>query len=237
MTKHCKNSETSYESIRSYVFGFHERVLEEAWSENKGFCQEWIDMQNNWTRLCHLLVSEDQERLSCRITSQRFLELFRSFSWHMTAVFCGAYESAIRELRFILEDMCQAVYLDQFYKDLDLEERYEKAKNHLRGTPLICKLELPSNIEKQLMELYRNLCDYVHPSYKLLMEFFEDTRVVFSYKKERFVSAQSLHRQTCDAIFYLVLRAFPEIGPTFFRKPDVVSSLGAMSCSLTLSLV
>ncbi|TET07101.1 MAG: hypothetical protein E3J86_14105 [Candidatus Thorarchaeota archaeon] len=66
---------------------------------------------------------------------KRFLELLRSLRWHMTAVFSGAYESAIRDLRFVFEDMCQAVYLDQSFGHLEPEERYEKIRgeDRLRG--------------------------------------------------------------------------------------------------------
>lgn len=191
MTKHCKNSETSYEPIRSYAFGFHERVLREKWSENKGFCRNWIDMQNNLTGLWHsLATSVDEEYLLSQVTYHRFLELLRSLRWHMTAVFSGAYESAIRDLRFVFEDMCQAVYLDQSFGHLEPEERYKKIRgeDRLRGRKLICKLDLPSNSEKQLVELYRNLCDYVHPSYKLLVELFEDFKISFSYNEEWFLN-------------------------------------------------
>lgn len=240
MTKHCKNSETSYESIRSYVFGFHERVLEEGWSENKGFCQEWIDMQNNLTGLWHSLATAvDEEDLQSQVTYHRFLELLRSLMWHMTAVFSGAYESAIRDLRFVFEDMCQAVYLDQSFGHLEPEERYKKIRgeDRRRGRTLIRLLKLPEEIQKEFLNLYGKLCDYVHPSYKLLMELFEDFKIPFFYNEEWFLNAQSFHRRTCDAVFYLVLRAFPQIRSIFFDKPCVLQSLREMSCLLTLSLV
>ncbi len=240
MTKHCKNSETSYESIRSYVFGFHEHVLKKAWSENKGFCRDWIDMQNNLTGLWHsLATSVDEEDLQSQVTYHRFRDLLRSLRWHMTAVFSGAYESAIRDLRFVFEDMCQAVYLDQSFGRLEPEERYEKTrgKDRLRGGKLISKLRLPQDIKDHFEKLYNELCDYVHPSFKLLKESFEDFKISFFYNEEWFLNAQSFHRRTCDAVFCLVLRAFPQIQSIFFDKPCVLQSLREMSCLLTLRLV
>ena len=239
MTKHCKNSETSYESIRSYAFGFHERVLREKWSENKGFCRDWIDMQNNLTGLWHsLAMSVDKEDLLSQVTYHRFPELLRSLRWHMTAVFSGAYESAIRDLRFVFEDMCQAVYLDQSFGHLEPEERYEKIRgeDRLRGRKLICKLDLPQNVKDHFKKLYNELCDYVHPSFKLLMELFEDFKISFFYNEEWFLNAQSFHQRTCDAVLYLMLRTFPEAAPIFFSRLYVISSLRKMDCLLTLSL-
>ena len=197
-------------------------------------------MQNNLTSLWHsLATSEDKEYLLSQVTYHRFLELLRSLRWHMTAVFSGAYESAIRDLRFVFEDMCQAVYLDQSFGHLEPEERYKKIRgeDRRRGRTLIRLLKLPEEIQKEFLSLYGKLCDYVHPSYKLLMELFEDFKISFFYNEEWFLNAQSFHRRTCDAVLYLVLRAFPQIQSIFFDKPRVLQSLREMSCLLTLKLV
>jgi hypothetical protein len=172
-----------------------------------------------------------------QVTFHRFIELQRTITWQMIAVSCGAYESAIRDLRFILEDMCQAVYIDQSFGELEAEERYKKAqgKDRLRGSKLICALDLPQDKENQFIKLYTELCDYAHPIYKVLMELFEDFKIAFFYNKEWFSNAQAFHNRTCDAILYLVLRLFPESRSIFFSKPHILQSLRNMSCSLTLS--
>lgn len=240
MTEDSENLTTSYETIRTYTYEQHERVLRETWSADKGFCKDWIDMHDHWINLCRsLLASEEEEYLSSQITFHRFVELLRNLRWHMTAVFSGAYESAIRDLRFILEDMCQAVYFDQSFGQLGIEQRYQKARGRARsrGARLVGKIGLAPSIERQFVELHNELCNYVHPSYRLLLESSEDLKVVLFYKEEWFRNAQVLHRQTCDAVFYLVLRTFPKACPVFFSKKLVVSSLKEMLCVLTLSLM
>jgi len=156
----------------------------------------------------------------------------------MTAVFSGAYDSAVRELRFILEDMCQAFYLDDSFAHLDVDDRYKKIQGaaRRRGRTLIRLLKLPEEIQKKFLSLYGKLCEYVHPSFSLLQESKIDPKVVFFYKKKWFLDTKTLHRQACDAVFYLMLRTFPEAAPVFFSRLYVVSSLREMDCLLTLSL-
>ena len=98
----------------------------------------------------------------------RLVEAFRIFNWIKVCLTCGSYQSVFRELRFMLDGVAQACYIDL---------------NHIDAS-LICKLEVYKALgeiggfiggnlfdrikgfqEKQkLKDLYRDLSRFVHPS-------------------------------------------------------------------------
>ena len=230
--------DSRYETLRSYAFDENVSVLAETWSEHQDTCADWSEMHNHWYDLYKSISPVyDPDYLLSQLLVHRYLELLRNLRWITTSVLSGAYDSAMRGLRFILEDICQATYLDKTYEELDIKSRYEKTDEQepLRGRRLVSMLGLDKFRQDVIKGLYNELNDYVHPSRKLLMESVRDPKVVFFYDKTWYEEAHSLHQRTLDAIFYLVLWQYPKAAPVFFDKPYIESSLREMSMELTLS--
>jgi hypothetical protein len=110
----------------------------------------------------------------------RLVEAFRIFNWIKICLACGSYQSVFRELRFMLDGVAQACYIDL---------------NHF-GAPLMCKLEVYKALgdfggfigstlfdrikgfeKKQVLkELYSELSRFVHPSIEESQRWIEQAR-------------------------------------------------------------
>ncbi len=233
------NLDTRYETLRSYSFDRHQRVFMETFSEHEDSCTDWSEIHNHWIDLYRSIAEVyESDYLSTQFLIHRYLELYRNLRWIATSVFSGAYDSAMRDLRFILEDICQAVFIDGNHQDLSIDEKYGKTdgQERLRGSRLISKLRLNDTHRDVIKGLYNELNDYVHPSQRLLMESISDPKVVFFYNRSWYEDVLSLHTRTGDAVFSLVLSQFLNASSIFLEKPHVESSLIEMSMDLTLSI-
>ncbi len=233
------NPDSRYEILRSYVFDEHQEVLMKTFSELQDSCTDWNEIHNHWIDLNKAITEVyDLDYLSTQLLMDRYLELFRNLRWVTTSVFSGAYDSAMRDLRFILEDICQAVYIDRDFQYLSIKEKYRKTEGpeRLRGSRLISKLRLNDTQLETIKGLYNELNDYIHPSHKFLMESLSDPRVVFFYSRLWYEDVHSLHTRVGDTVFCLVLSQFPKASSIFFDRPYVKSSLEEMSMDFTLSM-
>ena len=91
--------------------------------------------------ICIVDSYNHRETLSNSLVFRRFLGLRRSLQWCIFSAHSGVYEAIARELRFVLEDLAQALYLDQQLGDSGLVSKtrtisiLEDAR--LRGSQLI----------------------------------------------------------------------------------------------------
>jgi hypothetical protein len=91
-------------------------------------------------------------------------------NWIKTSLLCGSYYTVLRELRFLLESVCQAYLIDINHPYASFDAKFEvlKAISNIKvsqGTRLIQKIKDLDNKER-LKKLYGELSGYVHPSYK-----------------------------------------------------------------------
>jgi hypothetical protein len=184
------------------------------------------------------LMEKRKEELDNSLSFFRLLFCYREMRWITDSIDQNAYHQAIRELRFVLESMIQAYYVD---------------KNHL-GSSIQCKLEIVKEIEcfyggkligrtdltqkNDLNKLYTELCAYVHSSYKELVSSMprnskDIASLKFEVDHEMTKVCWDFVNRTIDAIFFIMLSLFPQIlGPeTKFKKtrdsfPDSMRNLG-----------
>lgn len=235
--KQWKKNRRVCKSLKALAFEVPMDVLRSTWKHETNSVDDWPQMPNHWIDLYFSISSfYPDDYLTSANVFRQFFVLLRNLSWHATAVLSGAYESAARELRYILEDMCQALHLDETYPDLSPDEVYEKMreKRPPRGRKLISQLDLPDDIKKDMCEVYDMLNDYVHPSYRQLKENVTDLKVVLFYRHEWFDNIKVLHRKTCDFILFIMLKAFPEAKADFMNKPNIRSEMDNMSFRYTL---
>ena len=170
-------------AIKWLAFGVPTQVLLETWKHQRELIDDWPTVHDHWIDLYLSLSSKySEEELASRHLFVSYLTLLRNLVWHTTAVLSGAYESAARDLRYLLEETCQALYLDTTYPGRTLEEVYDIVENNRapRGRGLIRSLKLPDSIKSEMSEVYDRLSDYAHPSHKMLLENVTDSRLFCS---------------------------------------------------------
>jgi len=132
-----------------------------------------------------MLAIKDNLLIAVRLT-----ECMKIFDWILMSLLLGSYRSVNKELRFMLESMCQAFYIDYNHFSTPLETKFEILKalgNYgiFIGGQLIDKTKLNKSLKKELKEIYGILSNYVHPSSeesKLLLKILEKAKISQSDK-------------------------------------------------------
>lgn len=170
-------------AIKWLAFGVPTQVLLETWKHQRELIDDWPTVHDQWIDLYSCLRSKySEQELTSRHLFVSYFTLLRNLMWHTTAVLSGAYESAARDLRYLLEETCQALYLDTTYPSRTIEEVYDIIQQNRppRGRELIRSLELPDSVKNDMYGVYDALSDYTHPSYKMLRENITIPRLFFS---------------------------------------------------------
>lgn len=224
-------------AVKNICFRVPTEVLERTCIREGDSVGDWSILLNHWIDLYYSLTEAYETRdLERNIVFREFFVLLRNLMWHATAVMSGAYESAARELRYILEDICQAFYLAQEYSSYQVEQIYDIVRETRppRGRALIHTLRLPSKLKNDMKETMTALHSYVHPSYEQMMENAEDLKVVFFHKHEWFEKVRHLQRKVGDYVLCIILWVFPRARPVFMSRPYVKGDLESMGFSHTL---
>jgi len=159
------------------------------------------------------------------LTFFRLISYYKQFKWIGDCISQNAYHQVIRELRFILDSIIQAYYVDKRHPASDMQCKLEIVKEieYLYGSDLIDKTDLSH--KHHLKKLYGELCKYVHSSYKeLLSSRPKDPKKIagleFEPDPDMMKLCLSFVNRTIDVVFFVVLSLYPEIlGPdTRFGK-------------------
>ncbi len=98
----------------------------------------------------------------------RLVEAFRIFNWIKICLACGSYQSVFRELRFMLDGVAQACYIDLNHFDASLVSKLEvyKALGEVGGFIGSSLFDRIKGFKKKqiLKNLYAELSRFVHPS-------------------------------------------------------------------------
>ena len=130
---------------------------------------------NNWIDIIGWISSKYNGEEQMNIVIFQFHRLFKEIYWLQFLFHNGNYPMVYRNLRYILELISQAYYIDSKYPDLSLDEQIEKTKEMeetIYGWNLVksvlCEI-LNSNeqsIRLNFKPLWDHLNKYVHPSVK-----------------------------------------------------------------------
>lgn len=112
------------------------------------------------------------QRIFCRkndlLIAIRLVEAFRMFNWIKVCLTCGSYQSIFRELRFMLDGIAQACYIDLNHMETSLECKLEvyKALGEIGGfigSSLFDRIK-GFKEKQEIKDLYSELSRFVHPS-------------------------------------------------------------------------
>ncbi len=109
----------------------------------------------------------------------RFVESFKIFNWIKTSLICGSYSSVFRDLRFLIDSIIQAYYIDLNHFNVELNSKLEILKalseySRFYGSELINKIKGLSK-KQELRDLFSELSNYVHASYEECIPFIDPT--------------------------------------------------------------
>jgi len=150
----------------------------------------------------------------------------RSVHWIILSGYAGLYEAVARELRFMIEDITQAIYIDQRLGRTNLGGKVG-AVSVLRDVEtrfrvISKKINVPDFLKKEMRSLYKALCDYVHPSRELLEMEVRTLRLIHEYVPSEFDRSSKMHIQTCDVLVALVLFCFPKVSECFLKREEAL---------------
>ncbi len=170
----------------------------------------------------------------------RFYELIAGIDWHRVSIFSSAYEPALRDLRYYLEDMVAAYYLDHEYPNDTNEEKmihYEKLP-FMKKRLKLCQFEDGFGHKTgPIYSLYRKLCGFAHPSTEILRESHRPWNARLGDGIERFHQAFNLHGETYDMLIAIVIHRFPELMKVSNLQMFDTKTLKMMKFHTTLSLI
>lgn len=113
-----------------------------------------------------LLAIKDNLLIALRLT-----ECLKSFNWIQSCLILGSYRASYRELRFMIESVCQAFYIDynHFKESLGIKFIILKALGdfgNFIGKNLFDKIKINKNLKEKIKQIYGTLSKYIHPSFE-----------------------------------------------------------------------
>ena len=202
----------------------------------------WVEHHNNWIDISKPFMSSFSEFGKYNsILLLRFVELQKQLCLLHFGVLSGLYHQSIRELRYIMESIIQAYYIDREHPEVTIECKLEIIKeiDKLVGGRLIDRTDLEH--KKELKALYSDLSKYIHSSYKELKPTIEkgevDCRVTFAFNKDLFYKCLEFSNRTMDAFFFVILSLYPEIVSKIREDQMLLKSLAENKCALSVKYI
>ena len=128
----------------------------------------------------------------------RLVEAFRIFNWIKVCLTCGSYQSVFRELRFMLDGVAQACYIDLNHFEASLVSKLEvyRALGDVGGFIGSTLFDRIKGFEKKqtLKKLYNELSRFVHPSIE------ESQRWIKQARPEELVDSMKFNRFDKDIL-------------------------------------
>lgn len=228
------------------VFKFLRDIQEEVGKETKKKVGKklfvWTEHYNNWIDMIGPILKNITEKEAANsFVILRLLQLNNELFWLLTnTIYNAAYHQVIRELRFILESMMQAYYIDTEHSDSNIECKLEIIKEIEReayGKRLIDRISL-SNKDK-IRDLYSQLSKYSHSSYtELEMSILRgkvDFLVTPSFDDELFSKCEILTHKVMDIVYLIVLNRFPQICEIIMKDKMLIKALEKFDSKITLN--
>lgn len=191
------------------------------------------------------LYARKRSEVRNSLTFFRLVSFYREFRWIQYCISQNAYHQCIRELRFILDSIVQAYYIDERHCNSKMPCKVEIVKEVDRwgfGGRLIEQTNLRH--KKDLKDLYSELSTYVHSTYRELISSLPKKEkqiadLKFEADNEMKNLCIDLVNCTIDAVFFVTLSLFPEIFGTQTKlitniKRSFAESLKELECRFTL---
>lgn len=200
----------------------------------------WTEHYTTWSDIIKQLLKilSDNDRHNSMVFF-RFLELQNNIMWIYICILFGRYHPAIRELRYVLESMAQAFYLDSEHPRTDMNCKLEITKEIDKESfaRLLDRLEIPE--KQRIKSLYSDLSKYVHSTYEELRPTLEDgkvwERMTFGFEYDMFKKCVEMTNRVLDVVYFLTVMRFSLVIKELTSDALTLKSLEEHQSDLTLA--
>jgi hypothetical protein len=178
---------------------------------------------NNWIDIVKWISSKYSKEEQMNIVIFQFHRLFKEIYWLQLLFHYGNYPLIYRNLRYILELICQAYYIDSKYHSLSLDEQIKKTiemEETVYGWALVKTVlcDIFNSDQQYIRSNFKPLWDYlnihVHPSGKQMdIVATEDfsSLVTDSFNENLARDALRATDEIFDVINMMLFKKFPRI--------------------------
>lgn len=173
------------------------------------------------------------------LVDKRFLELVRISSHILFLAYSGLYRNAFNDIRYALESIVQAFYIDTRHPNVDIDTKIEimreiEDKREYHAVRLIDELEI--DYKNRLKSEYKELSRIIHPSHKQIV-----TTIINLLKREGIpatVDCEEISRiydsmrKMYDICFFLLIPYFPMLRASLGKNPNFVKSIKVYNLTL-----
>jgi len=161
-----------------------------------------------------------------------FLELPRVSNHILFLCLNGLYRNAYDSIRYALESVIQALYIDSRHPETSIEVKIEilkevENKREYHANRLVDELEIP--YKDRIKEQYKRLSQIIHPSHEQVMATLGDVRerkgipvvIDCSEIENIFMSMRMMY----DIFFFLTITHFPEFEESMRRDSETIKTV------------
>lgn len=191
---------------------------------------------------CLLLKREYRVKIGSSLALTCLFELPRISGHTIFFSFSGLYRNAFYNIRYALESIVQAVYIDYGHPGTPLETKMEilkeiEDKAEYRAYRLISKLPVSDKKKKPLREEYSKLSQIVHPTYRQVISTLTDvkkpdfgvpTTIDCTEISRIYESMTSMY----DIFFFLFIMYFPEVREELKKNTRFIEDIKIHSLTL-----
>jgi hypothetical protein len=178
---------------------------------------------------------EHRVKIGSSLTLTCFVELARISGHTVFFSFNGLYRQAFYNIRYALESIVQALYIDYGHPKTPLETKMEILKEiedkiECRASRLIGSLPMPDKKKKLLREEYKKLSQIVHPTHRQVISTLTDLRkpddgaptTIDCNEVSRIYDSMA---RMYDIFFFLFITYFPEVKEELGRNSDFIKQV------------
>jgi 16S rRNA C1402 (ribose-2'-O) methylase RsmI len=166
-------------------------------------------------------------------------------SGHILFLSCnGLYRNAFDNIRYMLESIVQAVYIDNRHPEAPIETKIEilkevEGKKEYGASRLIEELSIDH--KDRLKKEYKDLSKIIHPSHTrviaTLTDIGSETGVRVKVNCEEILRIHEATLRMYDIFFFLFMECFPEVKETLKKNPNIIKSLETYHLPLVSSVL
>ena len=178
-------------------------------------------------------------RVGSSLALMCFVELFR-ISGHILFLSCnGLYRNAFDNIRYALESIVQALYIDHRHPKTPIEIKIEilkevEDKREYHAMRLIDELEIDH--KDTLKRQYKELSRIIHPSHKqiisTLSDLEEDRGVPTTISCKEISKIYDSMIRMYDIFFFLYINYFPEVKEALKKNSDFIELIKVYNLTL-----
>jgi hypothetical protein len=230
------NQDKDLRMYRDFLEDIHKETKQTA---TKDEFYTWTEHYNNWIDIIRPFVKAplDSETANSMVFF-RFMELQYNILWVHICVLFGRHHSAMRELRYSLESMTQAYYLDSEHPRANAACKLEIIREIDRERFARIVDDLDIDHKQSVKSLYSDLSQYVRSTYQELRPAFEAggiwKRVAFGFEYDMFQKCVEMTNRVLDVAYYIMMIRFPAIISKLADDPMTLKSLEDHQSTLAL---